>query len=332
MSIADLIPDLENHTRKPPASAVALPASRRAGTDHPENYLPDLGLIAAMRVSVLLRRPLLLTGEPGAGKTQAGNYLNWKLGYGLTALRFDSKSTSVARDLFYTYDTIGRFHAAQAQIGSQNPLDYLRFNALGLAILRANDRSTVEQWLPRELVHAGKPMQSVVLIDEIDKAPRDFPNDLLNEIENNVFRVPELGNISFSAAEGSEPALVITSNSEKNLPGPFLRRCVYFHLPKPDKERFGAIVKARLAADPASPLIGDALDFLMYLRSNQTDLRKAPSTAELLDFLLYLQEHKLGAGERLRNHEAILTESLSTLVKDDAKDGPELVRAWIRSK
>jgi len=171
-----------------------------------------------------------------------------------------------------------------------------------------------------------------VLIDEIDKAPRDFPNDLLNELENNVFRVPELGNIIFTAAEGFEPALVITSNSEKNLPGPFLRRCVYFHLPKADKDRFGEIVKARLAADPAAPLIGDALDFLMYLRGKEADLRRAPSTAELLDFLIYLQDHKLGAAERLRNHEVILTASLSTLVKDEAKDGPELVRGWIRSK
>jgi MoxR-like ATPase len=356
MSLSELIPDLENATRAAPATPVELPGSRRAAMDKPDNYLPDPGLVAAMRVAVLLRRPLLLTGEAGAGKTQAGHYLNWKLGYGPKALRFDCKSTSLARDLFYTYDTIGRFHAAQAahaaqvtqtiqvvqatpgdkaeneRKGGQNVLDYLTFNAMGLAILRANKGSTVEQWLPKALIHAGEPVQSVVLIDEIDKAPRDFPNDLLNELENNEFRVPELGNVTFSAVKGFEPLLVITSNSEKNLPGPFLRRCIYFHLPKPEKDRFGVIVKERLAADPELPLVGDALDFLMYLRGKEADLRKAPSTAELLDFVLYLQEHKLAATERLRDHEDVLVASLSTLVKDDAKGGADLVSGWIRSK
>jgi MoxR-like ATPase len=362
MSLEYLIPDLQNATKEAPAKPVALPPSRRTQMDDPKNYLPDSGLVAAMRVAVLLRRPLLLTGEAGSGKTQAGNYLNWKLGYGKKALRFDCKSTSLARDLFYTYDTIGRFQAAQAARAAQDARGaaaaatpvlghvdkadsepqvslsaehFITFSALGLAILRANNGSTTSAWLPGTLIHTGEPVQSVVLIDEVDKAPRDFPNDLLNEIENNDFRVPELGNKSFSAAEGFEPLLVITSNSEKNLPGPFLRRCIYYHLPKPDKARFGAIVKERLTRDPEKPLIDDALDFLMYLRGKGADLRKSPSTAELLDFVIFLEGNKLAASDSLRDHPDILVAGLSTLVKDEAKsagDSKDLVDGWIKTK
>src|SRR5208337_3471068 len=108
--------------------------------------------------------------------------------------------------------------------GSQNSVDYITYNALGVAILDANDRKALETWLPADFEHTG-PCQSVVLIDEVDKAPRDFPNDILNEVESMYFKVPEFGNVKFSAPAAMHPILVITSNSEKNLPGPFLRRC-----------------------------------------------------------------------------------------------------------
>src|SRR5262245_35381694 len=133
--MTEIVPDLENRTRKPAAGPISLPSSLRAGKDRPEGYDPDEGLVHAMRSTLLLRRPLLLTGEPGDGKTQCANYLSWKLGYGEEALRFDAKSTSTARDLFYTYDTIGRFHAAQIKEGSQNSVDYITYNALGIAVL-----------------------------------------------------------------------------------------------------------------------------------------------------------------------------------------------------
>src|SRR6202007_1022493 len=115
-----------------------------------------------------------------------------------TPLLFAAKSTSTAGDLFYAYDTIGRFYAAQTKEGSQNSVDYIRYNSLGEAILRANEWNKIQRWVPAGFPYSGCPSQSVVLIDEIDKAPRDFPNDVLNEIEHMRFRVPELGNVEFA--------------------------------------------------------------------------------------------------------------------------------------
>jgi MoxR-like ATPase len=281
--------DLTNQTRKPPVSPVELPETRLAGKDSPADYLPDAGLADAFRAAILLRRPLLITGEPGTGKTQAAHYLNWKLGYGEKALRFDAKSTSTARDLFYSYNTIARFHAAQTREGSQNSVDYIQYNALGTAILRATSAFSLLGCLPPDFHHPGEPTQSVVLIDEVDKAPRDFPNDLLNELENMVFRVPELANREFHADMKYLPLVVITSNSEKNLPAAFLRRCIYYHIQKPTRDQFALILKSRLQVGSDSPLIQDALDFLMYARSGEAELTKKPATAELLDFVLVLQ-------------------------------------------
>lgn len=260
----EIVSDLENLTRQPSPTPIEIPLSRRTGKDDPSMYIPDPGLVDAMRAALLLRRPLFLTGEPGTGKTQAAHYLNWKLGYGKTALRFDAKSTSTARDLFYTYDTIGRFYAAQTKEGSQNSVDYIRYNSLGEAILRANEWDDIKKWVPSGFPNPGRPSQSVVLIDEIDKAPRDFPNDVLNEIEHMRFRIPELGNVEFAAKEAFFPVLVMTSNSEKNLPAAFLRRCLYYNIPKPDQNRFSEIVNLRLGVDARSALMKDAVDFLLF--------------------------------------------------------------------
>src|SRR5205085_1382510 len=150
---------------------------------------------------------------------------------------FETKSTSLARELFYAYDTLGRFHAAQTGEGSQKNLDYVTYNALGVAILRANEEAAVAKWIPqgKGFVHGGR-RRSVVLIDEIDKAPRDFPNDILNEVEGMYFRIPELGDALIKADETMRPVLILTSNSEKNLPDAFLRRCIYYYLPFPDRD------------------------------------------------------------------------------------------------
>jgi MoxR-like ATPase len=108
-----IISDPFNDTGEPETPAVTLKQPLREGKDNPKHYRPDKGLADAIEASLLLRRPLLLTGEPGTGKTDAARYLSWKLGYGDDILRFDAKSTSTARDLFYTYNTMGRFHAIQ---------------------------------------------------------------------------------------------------------------------------------------------------------------------------------------------------------------------------
>jgi MoxR-like ATPase len=308
----------ENYHESEPAR---LPASRRAEHTKASGYRPDPGLVDAVNVALILRQPLLLTGEPGTGKTQLAYSVSWELGYG-EPLVFETKSTSMARDLFYTYDTLGRFHAAQLKEGSLNGLDYITYNALGAAILRANSREAVEAWLPKKFGHGG-PRRSVVLIDEIDKAPRDFPNDLLNEVDNMYFKVPELGLMDepIRAPDDMRPVLIITSNSEKHLPDAFLRRCVYYNIPFPGRDRLIEIVESRIerfrgpAGNGSRPrLMSDALDFFSILRG-MDELRKKPATAELLGWLTYLTERGAEPDDAIREHEQVVRQSLSTLVK-----------------
>ena len=206
----------------------------------------------------------------------------WQLGYD-PPLKFETKSGSVARDLFYTYDALGRFFLAQvAKAGDDevkaHPLEFIHYNALGTAILRAQDESDVRHLLPEDFTHGGK-RRSVVLIDEIDKAPRDFPNDVLNEVEGMYFRIPELGNAEVRADADQRPILIMTSNSEKNLPDPFLRRCVFYHIGFPDEDRLREIVFSRLGETVMEvkdgPFLGDALDIFARLRDTSAGLGKA---------------------------------------------------------
>jgi MoxR-like ATPase len=275
-------------------------------------YLPDKGLVDAVNVALLLGQPLLLTGEAGTGKTELAYHLAHVLKLG-EPLKFETKSTSTARDLLYTYDAVGHFRAGQTG-GSKDALGYLRWNALGEAILHS--RETVEdKWLAPGFKHAGA-KRKVVLVDEIDKAPRDFPNDLLNEVEHLYFRVPELDNDLIEADPANRPILVLTSNSEKHLPDAFLRRCIYYHIPFPEK-RLTEIVLKRVSgySDGQSPLLGEALKLFLHLRKQLTE--KKPATAELLGWLTAL--HQMGADETqpLRAQAELLKQSLSTLVKGE---------------
>jgi MoxR-like ATPase len=259
---------------------------------NPAVYQPDEGLQGAVNVALMLGQPLLLTGEPGTGKTQLAYHLAWQLG--LEVLKFETKSTSTAKDLFYTYDALGRFHAAQAaQLGEHTEktrsVDYISYNALGQAILLTNPLEVVKDRLPQDFL-LTEPRRSVVLIDEIDKAPRDFPNDILNEIENLYFRIPELSNAVVKANPDLAPILVLTSNSEKHLPDAFLRRCVYYNIPFPDKERLEQIIDAHLESvfSHSQGFLQEAMAFFWLLRDQASGLRKSPSTAELLNWLTAL--------------------------------------------
>ena len=137
---ADWFRDLTNEKKLRPGKAVPLPPRRKEQFD-PAGDSPDPGLADALRVALILRRPLLLTGEPGTGKTDCARYLAWKLRYGVEPnyepLVFEAKSTSEATDLFYTYDTLARFQAKQTGEERIDPLDYIHYNALGEAILQA---------------------------------------------------------------------------------------------------------------------------------------------------------------------------------------------------
>jgi MoxR-like ATPase len=315
---------------RPPAEPVALPVPPRLRHTDPAGYLMDPALADAVNVALLLSQPLLLTGEPGTGKTQLAHRIAWELGYG-EALVFDTKSTSTARDLFYTFDTMGRFQAAHTGAGSAENLDYLDWNALGLAVLRSHPRDAVAHLLRKDAAHDG-PRRSVVLVDEIDKAPRDFPNDLLHEVDQLSFRVPELRNLRVAADPALRPVLVLTSNSEKNLPDAFLRRCIFFNIPPPGPERLAAIVASRLEpfADPDGAFLKSALAFFADLRAQ---LRRPPATAELINWLQAMAYHGAAPEQPLREQRAVLLETLGTLAKsrDDAEDLDRFVRAYLGS-
>jgi MoxR-like ATPase len=194
--------------------------------------------------------------------------------------------------LFYIYDAVGRFHAAQTRQGSQRSVDYIEYNALGKAILFTLAPAAVAPLVPPGFPHPGR-RRSVVLVDEVDKAPRDFPNDILNELEGLYFRVPELGNAEILADRDSPPIVIVTSNSEKHLPEPFLRRCIFYHISFPDERRMREIALAHLAdvLQDRTEFLAAALSLFYELRKPGSGLRKKPATAEFLNWIYAL--HKI---------------------------------------
>ena len=273
------------------------------------HYIADPALETAARVAIELDQPLLLTGEPGTGKTSFAAFLartlapRWLgLPYELPLFKFETKSTSVANDLFYRFDNLRRLHAVHDAAMSRDNLDYITFEALGMSILLTRP--------PQELgemrigtVAGATPVRSVVLIDEIDKAPRDFPNDILNEIDQMYFRIVELrdhnGRVrSVEADPALRPLVVLTSNSEKNLPAAFLRRCVFHHIEFPEREqrqRIADIIAAHLSQPPAR-LTREAIEFFYTLREDQR-MDKLPATAELVQWMRLLSARAQGLPE-----------------------------------
>lgn len=292
------------------------PASDDALRD-PRGYLAGAELANAVNVALALDMPLLVTGEPGTGKTQLAYRLAAELGLE-PVLRFDTKSSSQATELFYHFDSIRQFAQSQLQAAARAPLpparDFLRLAALGQAIVRSLPGEQVTQRLGP--AHAlAQPLRSLVLIDEIDKAPRDFPNDLLNQIEDMAFNVPELGE-RFQAPRAFKPIVVITSNSEKQLPEPFLRRCVYHHIEFPKNQaELAQILGARLQRlELGGVAFKQALELFFKLRED-TGFAKKPSTSELLDWLRALAAAGLEPGLELAGQRAAMNVALGSLMK-----------------
>lgn len=241
-------------------------------------FVPGEELATVINTAIAVGEPLLITGEPGTGKTQTAYYAAYQLGIE-PVIHFQVKSDSTARDLLYYFDTVRYFHDAhlvnleQQASSAARTLDkrnYVEPRALWTAFQSA--------------VATGAPC--VVLIDEIDKAPRDFPNDLLHELDKMEFTVTETGE-TISAPRQLAPIVFITSNSERRLPEPFLRRCVYHHIRFDDKLVERAIASRRTEFHNLSDdFLRMALQRFLALRDQP--LRKQPATGELLVWLRVL--------------------------------------------
>lgn len=289
------------------------PYESLATLSDPADYLAEPGLADAVNVALTLGQPLLVTGEPGTGKTHLAGSVAHELGLP-PPLVFHTKTTSTARDIFYRYDSLRHFHDAQFRREDLTIESYITYEALGLAILLSADPAEANPYLPEHLRDKG-PLRSVVLVDEIDKAPRDLPNDILDEVENFSFTVRETGR-TFRAEQGYRPILILTSNSEKNLPDAFLRRCVFYHIPFPEKGRLKEIVRRRLRlnADFTPQMLEHALEHFEQIR--ELSLKKKPATAEMLSWIRVLEKMQLdvrdlkpGQAEALAFTYAILAKS-----------------------
>ena len=299
-------------------------------------YIASAALQYALEASIEAKQPLLLTGEPGTGKTEMANWALQHLmqhpdysqyNFHPEVLRFNTKTTSRAGDLFYTYDALSHFQAANLPGAERTSADkHITLNAFGKAVLYSNPALHA---LARKLAiePPDRPLSSVVLIDEVDKAPRDFTNDLLYEMVEYSFPIRELTNTELKKAEDTRIVVILTSNSEKNLPDAFLRRCAFFHIDFPKGEELRKILELQLdlQATPASDeAYRQLIDFFEKVRSKS--VRKAPATAELVTWLRILGIDTYRQADRYKRQE-LLRHNLPFLVK--TKDDLEAVQGLI---
>jgi len=301
----------------------------------PVLYVPDPTLVTAVNVAVELGLPLLVTGDPGCGKTQLAWHVALLFGE-QEPLVFHAKTTSTAQDLFYHYNALGHFHSSRFDEHSKSidALKFIHFQALGMAILRGLPPDEANEFLVRdEEKLSGPPVRSVVLIDEIDKAPRDFPNDILDEIESMAFTIQETSERVPKKGTKFDPRLrpivILTSNLEKSLPDAFLRRCAFFHIPPHTNTQLTDIVRHRIKRSDTSRLTDADLDAAVALFQRiRNDLRRKPSASDLISWVDMLnRSDKLPSDVTAGDRDALLL-TLAVLAKN--KEDAERATAAIQ--
>jgi MoxR-like ATPase len=262
---------------------------RFAGT---ERYVATEELMLAVNAAITLQRPLLIKGEPGTGKTMLAQEIAQALG--LPLLQWHIKSTTKAQHGLYEYDAVSRLR--DSQLGDARVQDIANYIVRGVL------------W---EAFEAEQ--QSVLLIDEIDKADIEFPNDLLRELDRMEFYVYETRQL---IRADKRPIVVITSNNEKELPDAFLRRCFFHYIRFPDKETMQRIVDVHYPGIKQQ-LLREALERFFEIR-DVPGLKKKPSTSELLDWLkLLVAEDLPPEALRSKEHKTIIPPLHGALLKNE---------------
>lgn len=224
-----------------------------------KDYVVSDELQGAVNVAIALEKPLLIKGEPGTGKTMLANSIADALDMDL--IIWNIKSTTKAKDGLYVYDTVQRLYDAQFGEGEVADIKkYIKLGKLGEAF--------------------NSEKQVILLIDEIDKADLEFPNDLLWELDRMEFYIPETKE---TVSAKIRPIVIITSNAEKELPDAFLRRCIFHYIEFPSAEKMAEIVSVHFPEIEAN-LLENAMAKFYEIR-DMRDLQKKPSTSELLDWL-----------------------------------------------
>ena len=255
------------------------------------DYIADRDLTIAVNAAITLQKPLLVKGEPGTGKTELARQVAGALGMDL--LEWHVKSTTKAQQGLYEYDAVSRLR--DSQLGEERVHDVKNYIRPG----KLWDAFTADK-------------RVVLLIDEIDKADIEFPNDLLQELDKMAFHVYETGE---TIAAVNRPVVIITSNNEKELPDAFLRRCFFHYISFPEAETLAKIVEVHYPGIKQT-LLREALTQFYEIRE-VPGLKKKPSTSEVLDWIRLLVAEDIDPSDLRRNAKEALPKLHGALLKNE---------------